>query len=118
RPLSPRRSGGAMKRILLRAEIETDGHAPFIAHTLELAEDEAFIETDVRLAIGTDLRARLSFPRLVDAIEIVARVTDVAESTAPPTAPAPGRCSPTAATISPSSTTSCRSSTAPSSCSA
>jgi CheY-like chemotaxis protein len=72
-----------MKRILLRAEVICDGHPPFIAHTLELDENEAFIETDVRAELGTTLRARLSFPRLVEPFEVVGRVTGVAEATAP-----------------------------------
>lgn len=72
-----------MKRILLRAEVHGDGFAPFVAHTLELAEGEAFIETDVRPALGAELRVRLSFPRLVEAIQVSGRVTGLVESTAP-----------------------------------
>ena len=72
-----------MKRILLRAEVECDGHAPFVAHTLELSEDEAFVETDVRPEPGTPVRMRLSFPRLVEPFHVVGRVTALAESTAP-----------------------------------
>jgi CheY-like chemotaxis protein len=72
-----------MKRILLRAEIEHDGHAPFVAHTLELAEDEAFVETDVQIEVGTVVRIRLSFPRLVEPFAVSGRVTGCAESTAP-----------------------------------
>ena len=72
-----------MKRILLRAEVDSDGHAPFVAHTLELGEDEMFLETDVRLEVGAGARIRLSFPRLVDPFEVVGRVTAIAESTAP-----------------------------------
>lgn len=72
-----------MKRVLLRAEVECEGLAPFVAHTLELSEDEVFIETDVRVEIGTPARLRLSFPRLVEPFEVVGRVTAVCESTAP-----------------------------------
>jgi CheY-like chemotaxis protein len=72
-----------MKRILLRAEVHTEGHEPIIAHTLELAETEAFIETDVRLEVGAGVLVRLSFPRLVEPFEVVGHVTSVAESMAP-----------------------------------
>jgi len=72
-----------MKRILLRAEVETDGHQPFVAHTLELDETEAFIETDVQLEIGATVRMRLSFPRLVAPFSVTGRVTALADSTAP-----------------------------------
>ena len=72
-----------MKRILLRAEVESEGLAPFVAHTLELAEDEAFIETDAQIEIGAAVRMRLSFPRLVEPFDVVGRVTGIAQSTAP-----------------------------------
>jgi CheY-like chemotaxis protein len=72
-----------MKRILLRAEVESDGLAPFVAHTLELDEDEAFIETDARLDVGAVVRMRLSFPRLVEPFAVVGRVIAVTQSTAP-----------------------------------
>jgi CheY-like chemotaxis protein len=72
-----------MKRILLRAEVKSDGCEPFVAHTLELGETEAFIETDVRLEIGTTVRMRLSFPRLVEPFDVVGHVTAIAEVTAP-----------------------------------
>jgi CheY-like chemotaxis protein len=72
-----------MKRILLRAEVECEGHEPFVAHTLELSESEAFIETDAQLPVDAELRVRLSFPRLVEPIHLVGRVTTVCTSTAP-----------------------------------
>ncbi|HEY1586683.1 MAG TPA: response regulator [Polyangia bacterium] len=72
-----------MKRILLRAEVQSDGCEPFVAHTLELDDTEAFIETDVRLEIGAAIRMRLSFPRLVEPFEVVGHVTAIAEATAP-----------------------------------
>ncbi|MDB4969333.1 MAG: response regulator receiver modulated PilZ sensor protein [Myxococcales bacterium] len=72
-----------MKRILLRAEVQCDGHAPFVAHTLELANDEAFIETDVQLAVNAEVLVRLSFPRLVEPFEVIGRVTSVTTSAAP-----------------------------------
>jgi CheY-like chemotaxis protein len=72
-----------MKRILLRAEVETEGHAPFVAHTLELDETEAFVETDVPLEIGAVVRMRLSFPRLVAPFSVTGRVTAHADSSAP-----------------------------------
>jgi CheY-like chemotaxis protein len=72
-----------MKRILLRAEVQSDGVAPFIAHTLELDETDAFVETDMRLEIGASVRVRLSFPRLVEPFEVTGHVTAVAEPKAP-----------------------------------
>lgn len=72
-----------MKRILLRAEVESAGQPPFVAHTLELSEEEAFVETDVRLEIGAPVQVRLSFPRLVEPFAVVGRVVAVAEATAP-----------------------------------
>jgi len=72
-----------MKRILLRAEVHCDGQAPFVAHTLELSEGESFVETDVQLAVGTVVRLRLSFPRLVEPFSVVGRVTSCVASSAP-----------------------------------
>jgi CheY-like chemotaxis protein len=72
-----------MRRILLRADVRPDGGAPFVGHTLELSEAEAFIETDAKLELGTTLRARLSFPRLVEPFEIVGHITARVESKAP-----------------------------------
>jgi CheY-like chemotaxis protein len=72
-----------MKRVLLRAEVESEGGASFVAHTLELAEDEAFIETDARLEVGTGVRIRLSFPRLVEPFVVVGWVTALTDATAP-----------------------------------
>lgn len=71
-----------MKRILLRAEVESAA-GPFVAHTLELSEDEAFVETDARPAVGTPVTMRLSFPRLVEPFQLRGSVTAIAESTAP-----------------------------------
>jgi CheY-like chemotaxis protein len=72
-----------MKRVLLRAEVQADGHAPIVAHTLELSESEAFIETDAVLPLGAELRIRLSFPRLVEPIALVSRVKELIKSHAP-----------------------------------
>jgi len=71
-----------VKRILLRAEIESEG-VTIVAHTLELSEEEAFVETDLRLEVGAPVRMRLSFPRLVEPFFVAGRVVAVAESTAP-----------------------------------
>jgi CheY-like chemotaxis protein len=72
-----------MKRILLRAEVQAEGMEPFVAHTLELSEDEAFLETDAAVEVGAGVRVRLSFPRLVDPFQIVGRVTARVEAGAP-----------------------------------
>jgi CheY-like chemotaxis protein len=71
-----------MKRVLLRAELEHEGET-VVAHTLELSEHEVFIETHVRPEVGTTLQLRLSFPRLVEPIDIEGRVTAHCERTSP-----------------------------------
>jgi CheY-like chemotaxis protein len=72
-----------MKRVLLRAELTQDGEEPVIAHTLELSESAAFVETDARFPVDSLVRIRLSFPRLVGVIHLSGRVTEHSECNAP-----------------------------------
>jgi CheY-like chemotaxis protein len=61
-------------RILLRAEI-LDGEDRGVGHTLQLSEDGAFIEIGRRPHLGSEVRLRMSFPRLFHSVEQLARVT-------------------------------------------
>jgi CheY-like chemotaxis protein len=61
------------RRLLLRAEVVMPT-AQFVAHTLSISPRGVFIETDYAPRIDTEMRLRLSFPRLVAPIEFVARV--------------------------------------------
>jgi CheY-like chemotaxis protein len=60
-------------RILLRAEI-LDGDDRGVGHTLLLSSTDAFVEIDRRPTLGSEVRVRLSFPRLFHSVEQLARV--------------------------------------------
>jgi CheY-like chemotaxis protein len=72
-----------MKRILLRAELSDEHGGHIIAHTLELSDVEAFVETDVHLPLGAAVRLTLSFPRWVASIPVGGRVTGHRHGVAP-----------------------------------
>src|SRR5215472_12904684 len=55
----------------------------FVAHTLSISQRGVFIETEHAPPVATEMRLRLSFPRLVAPIEIGARVTSAARSAGP-----------------------------------
>jgi CheY-like chemotaxis protein len=62
-----------MDRVILRAELFHDNRH-IVAHTTELSPRSAFVCTDERLDLGALVQLRLSFPGLLPAIQIGARV--------------------------------------------
>jgi CheY-like chemotaxis protein len=70
------------RRLLLRAEVVMPT-AHFVAHTLSISQRGVFIETESAPRVGTELRLRLSFPRLVAPIELGARVMSTMRSGGP-----------------------------------
>lgn len=70
------------KRLLLRAEVMTPA-TRFVAHTLTISDRGAFIETDCLPRAGTELRVRLSLPRLVAPVEVRARMVATTRSFGP-----------------------------------
>jgi len=70
------------RRLLLRAEVATPS-TQFVAHTLNISPRGVFIETDYVPRVATELRLRLSFPRLVAPIELGARVMSITRSAGP-----------------------------------
>jgi CheY-like chemotaxis protein len=70
------------RRLLLRAEVMLPG-MQFVAHTLSISPRGAFIETEYTPRVATELRVRLSFPRLVAPIELGARVSSTTRSIGP-----------------------------------
>jgi CheY-like chemotaxis protein len=71
-------------RILLRAEI-LDGDERAVGHTLLLSATDAFLEIDRRPRLGSEVRLRLSFPRLFHSVEQLARVVAHVTPTGPGT---------------------------------
>ena len=61
-------------RLLLRAEILYGGKT-IVAHTLEVSEIGAFIQTSVLIAVGEALRVRLSLRGLVEPLELEGKVS-------------------------------------------
>lgn len=59
--------------MVLRAELVQNDRL-IVAHTTELTAHTAFVRTDERLDLGSSLELRLSFPRLLPAVNIAARV--------------------------------------------
>ena len=59
--------------MVLRAELFQDNRL-IVAHTTELSARSAFVRTDERLALGSVVELRLSFPRLFPPLKIAARV--------------------------------------------
>jgi CheY-like chemotaxis protein len=65
--------GDPNRRIVLRAEVRI-GARLIVTHTLELGADGCFVQSDERPPVGMATRVRLSFPGLVDPVEVPARV--------------------------------------------
>ena len=70
------------RRLLLRAEV-TIATEQFVAHTLSISQRGVFIETDHTPRIASDVRLRLSFPRLLAPIELGGQVLSLARSSGP-----------------------------------
>jgi CheY-like chemotaxis protein len=60
--------------LLLRAEIRSANES-LISYARELTRDSIFVVTDWRPPLFTEVRLRISFPSLVDPVEVPARVT-------------------------------------------
>jgi DNA-binding response OmpR family regulator len=69
------RASGDESRFILRAELRR-GDDVVISYAFDLTERSAFIATDWIADIGAEVALRLSFPRLLDPVELVARVED------------------------------------------
>lgn len=73
-------------RFMLRAEIQCLDQLPgqtLVASGLELAERSIFVVTDWRPAVDTAVSLRLSFPTLVEPVELAARVASRRAAGAP-----------------------------------
>lgn len=65
--------------LLLRAEIQSANES-LVSYARELTRDSVFVVTDWRPPLYTEVRVRISFPSLVDPVEVAARVTDYRSS--------------------------------------
>jgi DNA-binding response OmpR family regulator/Tfp pilus assembly protein PilZ len=63
-------------RFIVRAEIRT-AKETVISYGYDLATTSIFVVTEWHAAIGTEVALRLSFPRILEPIDITARVTDI-----------------------------------------
>ncbi len=67
----------AVSRVLLRADVRLDDEQ-FVTHTLAITRETIVFVAPTRLEIGANVRAVLSFPRLVEEFEVRGRVVETA----------------------------------------
>jgi len=63
-------------RFIVRAEIHTD-HETVVSYGFDLSATSIFVVTEWHAAIGTPVKLRLSFPRILDPIDVTARISDI-----------------------------------------
>jgi CheY-like chemotaxis protein len=63
-----------LERIVLRAELVHESRY-IVAHTTAVGASSVIVRTDERIALGSDVQLRLSFPRLFSPLELNARVS-------------------------------------------
>src|SRR5690242_19035841 len=76
------RASSDESRFILRAELRR-GDDIVISYAFDLTERSAFVATDWFADIGSEVSLVLSFPRLLDSVELAARV----EGQCPPSGP-------------------------------
>src|SRR5574338_1676025 len=76
------RASSDESRFILRAELRR-GDDVVISYAFDLTERSAFVATDWIADVGADVALRLSFPRLLDPIELAARVEDQCSPSGP-----------------------------------
>jgi CheY-like chemotaxis protein len=62
------------RRLILRVEA-THGGQGYVGHTVEVSEAGAFLQISLPAEPGDELTVRLSFPRILDPLELTAEVT-------------------------------------------
>jgi DNA-binding response OmpR family regulator/Tfp pilus assembly protein PilZ len=63
-------------RFIVRAEIRTPTES-VISYGFDLTDTSIFVVTEWHAAIGTQVALRLSFPRILEPIDVTARITDI-----------------------------------------
>jgi DNA-binding response OmpR family regulator len=63
-------------RLFVRAEIRTPTES-VISYGFDLTETSIFVVTEWHAAIGTPVALRMSFPRILEPIDVTARITDI-----------------------------------------
>ncbi len=69
-------------RFILRAVLRT-GDETTVTYAIDLTAETAFVATDSAAAVGSELELELSFPRLLDALTLTARVDERCEQSGP-----------------------------------
>ncbi len=63
-------------RFIVRAEIRASGD-PVISYGFDLTASSIFVVTEWHAPIGTAVSLRLSFPRILEPVDLVARISDI-----------------------------------------
>jgi len=63
-------------RFIVRAEIRSSGES-VVSYGFDLTATSIFVVTEWNAAIGTQVELRLSFPKILDPVEVIARVADI-----------------------------------------
>jgi DNA-binding response OmpR family regulator len=63
-------------RFIVRAEIRASGHC-VVSYGFDLTATSIFVVTEWHAAVGTSVSLRLSFPKILDPVEVMARIADI-----------------------------------------
>ncbi len=69
-------AGAHKGRFIVRAEITTDTET-VVSYGLDLTSTSIFVVTEWHAAVGTAVKLKLSFPRILDPVVVVARISDI-----------------------------------------
>src|SRR5215468_61910 len=64
------------ERFIVRAEVRA-GDDTVVSYGFDLTSSSVFVVTEWHAPIGTQVSLRLSFPRILEPIDVVARVADI-----------------------------------------
>ena len=78
----PLRASAEENRFVLRAELQR-GDERVVSYGFDITPGSAFVVTDIVGKPGDELGLRLSFPRLLDPVDITARIAEQLEPSGP-----------------------------------
>lgn len=64
------------QRFMVRAELRTEGQI-IVSYGFDLTASSVFVVTEWHAPIGTSVALRLSFPTILDPVDVVARISDI-----------------------------------------
>lgn len=69
-------------RFVLRAELLCEGER-VVSYAIDVSPRSVFVATDVQAAVGSNVDLRLSFPRILEPIELAARIDELCDANGP-----------------------------------